>query len=738
MATALITLNQGFTGIPGHAFVGVTGFLVTATNDDNTGVNSWQIDLVDIPIGSTLLTGTLAFNDASSTPTATFTPDVSGSYRLVLTVWDNPGRVGTNDSDIRNFIIPEAKHGFVVPPYQVDPGPKPTLASAAPGAKPNETNIGGDEKGWLGFGGDGLLGELIKSLDASNFDAIPDIGSNAYRSVLGVTGTDGKILPWLGFQVVPDTTGSWIVPVQSGAALYRMNAAGYPIAYYRGTADYFTDKILAFDYAYSIGKVWAVGMNTGTGDGFIQEIIPDPLGHGTINYISVGDAITNIELDPATNRLWAAQANNGDIYKIDPATPGVPIATLSTGSSIGPVRIDPSVNRGFFLDPVVGNISRFTLGATPAIDIGPVAVGGPGVRALAVNAGRVYAGEGQNFGAVDADLASSPVSNTTNLWIAINSLDWEPGFGELWATAENFEGNIVFAKVNSTTLAVEQIVQLSPDGINVGYGIGPPARVRFQYSEAWVYDSGYSSSLVEGNLYKVDRTSGGGQLANDVNGSTTVSPTFTDLGHNFTTEGILPGDYLILFVPDAIIYEVVTVGTTTLTVNRNFPGIASGLTWEIWRPMTKTLLGVPGPKAIGYLDRTSQVFVPRFENDANDAVLGNGILGGVYQKDGDQIHVAIGFEKGTTTLYGTGTFLLPIPPDIALDPTKLLRTTGDRIGMSIMSAYATVLPPGVVGEIAVTPVFTYAPGFSLSTAAPNPGDRLVLKYTLPILLTEDS
>lgn len=163
--TALIQFDQGGPGTPGQVFVGSTGVLVTVTNDDNTNVASWQIDLVYTPPGSAVPVAVpLAFNDASSTPTATFTPDVPGSYRLVVTVWAVINRTGNNyDVDIRNFIIP-LPNGLVLPPYQKDPDKLPTLASGRPGAKPNEMNINGIELGWAGDGSDGLLAQALKQI----------------------------------------------------------------------------------------------------------------------------------------------------------------------------------------------------------------------------------------------------------------------------------------------------------------------------------------------------------------------------------------------------------------------------------------------------------------------------------------------------------------------------------------------------------------------------------------------
>jgi hypothetical protein len=174
--TALIQFTQGFAGIPGQVFVGTTAMVVSIANNVNTNVNSWQIDLVYTPPGSTVpIALPLAFNNASSIPAASFTPDVAGSYRIVLTVWAVINRIGTNyDVDIRNFVIP-LPGGLVIPPYQKDPDKLPTLASGRPGAKPNEMNINGTELGWAGDGFDGLLDELVKRVDSGNSTYTPAI-----------------------------------------------------------------------------------------------------------------------------------------------------------------------------------------------------------------------------------------------------------------------------------------------------------------------------------------------------------------------------------------------------------------------------------------------------------------------------------------------------------------------------------------------------------------------------------
>lgn len=153
MAVALILFDQGGPGTAGQAFEGtVSGGLVTVTNGgDNTGVISWEVELLDTPAGSAVATGVIGAA-LTATPSATFTPDVSGSYRVQLTV----NEASSSDVDIRNFGIRNGR-GIIVPPYQKDPDPLPLPYTLEPTAKPDEQNYGGQDRGWAGGETDGLL-----------------------------------------------------------------------------------------------------------------------------------------------------------------------------------------------------------------------------------------------------------------------------------------------------------------------------------------------------------------------------------------------------------------------------------------------------------------------------------------------------------------------------------------------------------------------------------------------------
>lgn len=159
--TALIQFTQSASpGVAGRAYVGtVAGGIVSIANNDNSNVTDWTITLLDVPPGSALVPGVLA-TGPSATPAATFTPDVPGSYRILISVTD-----GVNiDKDVRNFGIPNIR-GFIIPSYQKLPDPLPVTGSGQPGEKPDEQNYGGQGRGWAGTRTDGQLEYYFNTYD---------------------------------------------------------------------------------------------------------------------------------------------------------------------------------------------------------------------------------------------------------------------------------------------------------------------------------------------------------------------------------------------------------------------------------------------------------------------------------------------------------------------------------------------------------------------------------------------
>lgn len=152
-ADALIVFDQGGPGTPGEAFEGTTGVLVTVTNDDNTDVTEWTIELLDTPTTSALVPGVLG-TAVNNTPTASFTPDVPGSYRVRLVVEDGVNSI----PDIRNFGIRNSR-GIIIPPYQKSPDPLSLTA------KPDEQNYGGQTRGWAGSFLGGQLDQFLRTYE---------------------------------------------------------------------------------------------------------------------------------------------------------------------------------------------------------------------------------------------------------------------------------------------------------------------------------------------------------------------------------------------------------------------------------------------------------------------------------------------------------------------------------------------------------------------------------------------
>lgn len=258
-ATALIKFVQGANvGTAGIVLVGVGGVQVDVSNGNNAGIASWEIDLVDTPPGSSVARAIhLATNNNGSTPAANFTPDVRGCYRVATRVWGLPNKVGVPSVDIRNFIIP-GKRGLILPPYQKDPDPLPTLASAEPGAKPNEMNVGGSEKGWEGGGGDGLLADL--------FDAVDGDMSVVALSGAANTLTLAQRNKWLQISHTAATTltvppnSSVAFPISVPIVFYQAGVGQVTVAAGAGVTVR-TAESLSLAKQYSLGMLFKVGTN---------------------------------------------------------------------------------------------------------------------------------------------------------------------------------------------------------------------------------------------------------------------------------------------------------------------------------------------------------------------------------------------------------------------------------------------------------------------------------------------
>lgn len=171
--TALIKITQGATtDVAGRALKGSLGTAFTCTNGDNTNVVLWKWELLYVPPGSVV---PLTVQGPSASPSfAVIAPDVAGSYRIRLTVFDG---AGGQDVDIRNLCVP-FPHGIIAPPFQGNPPPLPLVGL---GAKPNEMNLGGQPFGWDGDASPShgvLLYQSLKILDGLTGGGGPTPGSD--------------------------------------------------------------------------------------------------------------------------------------------------------------------------------------------------------------------------------------------------------------------------------------------------------------------------------------------------------------------------------------------------------------------------------------------------------------------------------------------------------------------------------------------------------------------------------
>lgn len=246
-ATALIQFVQGATvGTPGQAVAGVAGALVSIANDDPTDILSWRIDLVYVPPASGLAVGTLATGNGN-VPAASFTPDVPGSYRVILYVYTQIGQTGTVDVDIRNFAVPDVL-GIVYPPYQELPAKLPILGSGSDREKPDELNFNNQAFGWSGNGADGLVHQFIVLTSSrlagvwqepvldKDLTAPPGGPSTGDRYLVGTggsgawSGQDDDIATWSGteWQFLTPSVGATVYVIDE-ATWYRFSSGSWAI-----------------------------------------------------------------------------------------------------------------------------------------------------------------------------------------------------------------------------------------------------------------------------------------------------------------------------------------------------------------------------------------------------------------------------------------------------------------------------------------------------------------------------
>jgi hypothetical protein len=186
--TANIQFTQGATtAAPGTSVIGAAGSVVSLSNGDNTNVNYWSWQLLDKPSGSALTIGPISEGPASSV--TSFTPDVAGCYRILLTVKD----VSNNTvQQIRNFGIRNSR-GWLQPSYKS-------------GAL--EMNFGGNTRGGAVYT-DEIFADLKTNADASSGATVGGlVARGAYASGTAYVRNDYVTLAGVAYRALAPTTGN--------------------------------------------------------------------------------------------------------------------------------------------------------------------------------------------------------------------------------------------------------------------------------------------------------------------------------------------------------------------------------------------------------------------------------------------------------------------------------------------------------------------------------------------------
>jgi len=124
----LVFTQNAVVGTAGEAYIGVVGSPVTLSNQDDTDVTTWHYEIMSSPYNSSVAAAVLSDGAA---PTAAFTPDVSGSYRILEYVKDSSNNVS---SQIRVLGVKNSR-GWIVPAFD---------------GVAIEHNFGGQIRGWVG------------------------------------------------------------------------------------------------------------------------------------------------------------------------------------------------------------------------------------------------------------------------------------------------------------------------------------------------------------------------------------------------------------------------------------------------------------------------------------------------------------------------------------------------------------------------------------------------------------
>jgi hypothetical protein len=204
-----LAFTQGLqVGAPGVAIIGVDGTAVVASNGNNANVVTWTFAMVDVPPGSALPIGIV---QTGSSPTYTFTPDITGGYLLELTVFDSSGNFAI---DYRTFQVPETSGRIIVPFKGTDASLNFIISSVM--------NL----RGWAPFQGAYDKEVDLLSLGGGVLAGLPTRGLTSFLIAdNGVFNNAGAVTEWS--DQAPSQAGKFWSTVASGSNPAAFNASGF-------------------------------------------------------------------------------------------------------------------------------------------------------------------------------------------------------------------------------------------------------------------------------------------------------------------------------------------------------------------------------------------------------------------------------------------------------------------------------------------------------------------------------
>lgn len=403
MAAALKFTQGVNVGVTGRALQGVVGQPVTVSND--AAADSYSYTMLSVPIGSGLSIGSLG-----TASTASFTPDVSGCYRVRVTVVNG----ATTTSMIRVFGVANAR-GWIIPAFDGDA---------------IEHNFEGQSRGWAGTTTvkllDYILDDLTDAVTATlTAPTLAEAGylvrANGSEDLEYIAGTNaGQSAVWNGTSVVFGSVDLGNVNAVTGrltsfASLPQVPSAVLLGRYSAGSGDIQTltlNSTLVLDGSGIVGRAaingditMAAGSNTAA---ITANVIVDADINATaaISYSKLADA-------PGTSVLARASGTVGALAAVAASANNQVFRRDGTGVlGFGPINLADSTNA------VSGQLPLANIVDLAGLSFLGRAAATPGVAAaISGSAGQVarVAADGLSLGFGTIDLSLSATVGTSKL-----------------------------------------------------------------------------------------------------------------------------------------------------------------------------------------------------------------------------------------------------------------------------------------------------------------------------------